>query len=143
MNSKNYINEKIINTNFNGVTPKGKETMQTFKSCIEQALANISERVQREMPVNGQFAKIVEKFNNPETNTFAKDFSIEVVPGIGKELKDTRFVKIVTEHPHLDKVASSSIFIGSTDEVKDFFKNPKKYTNWIKQIITEDSEKLS
>lgn len=143
MDSHNYNYEKQINTSFNGITPKGKVSMQTLKSSIEQALENITKRIQREMPQNGSFAKIVEKFSNPENNTFAEDFSIEIVPGIGKDLRDKRFVKVITEHPHLDKAASSSIFIGTSDEVKNFFNEPKKYTNWIKEIITENSEKLS
>lgn len=143
MNNNFNYNNKITNINFKGIPMKGKADMQTFENIIEQALVNISERIQREMPANGDFAKIVEKFKNPQNNTFADDFSIEVVAGSGKELRDKRFVKVVTEHPYMDKAINSSIYIGTTDEVRAFFKDAKKYVNMVKDVILRHSEKLS
>lgn len=138
----NYDNS--INTNFKGINyNKTVKNMQTFENSIEQALENISKRIQREMPENGSFATIVEKFKNPEADTFARDFSIEISAGIGNELKDIRFVELKTEHPHLDKVRKGAIFSGTTAEVLDFMKEPKKYTKMIKNMFIEDSEKLT
>ncbi len=137
------ISEKI-NTNFNGIkNAKAGNKMKTFGNSIEQALENISKRIQREMPQNGSFGTIIERFNNPEKTTYAKDFSIEIVAGIGEKLKDIRFVNVKTEHPHLDKVRGGAIFSGTTDEVLEFFKEPKKYTKLIEKMVIEDSEKLA
>ena len=135
---------KIINTKLGGIkNNKIGDEMKTFENSIEHALENLSQRIQREMPQNGSFSTIIERFSNPEKTTFAEDFSIEIAAGIGKELKDIRFVNVKTEHPHLDKTRGGAIFSGTTQEVLDFFKEPKKYTTFIKNMVTKDSEKLA
>ena len=140
----NYKVGDINNMGFNGMNHiKVGANMKTFDNSIEQALENLAKRIQREIPQNGSFGKIVERFDNPEKTTYAKDFSIEVVAGIGENLKDIRFVNVKTEHPHLDKVRGGAIFSGTTDEVLAFLKEPKKYTQLIRNIVTEDSEKLA
>lgn len=136
------INCNVNNINFNGIAKNKVLKMETFENSIEQALEKIGKRVQREIPQNGSFGAIVEKFNNPENNTFAKDFSIEVVASSSEKLKDIRFVNVRTEHPHLDKACWGSIFSGTTQEVLDFFKEPKKYTELIKNIVKDYSERL-
>lgn len=142
---KNIYNvDEKINTSFNSIkNAKAGNTMKTFENSIEQALENISKRIQREMPQNGSFGTIVERFDNPEKTTYAKDFSIEVVAGIGEKLKDIRFVNVKTEHPHLDKVRGGAIYSGTTEEVLEFLKEPKKYTKLIRNMVMEDSEKLA
>lgn len=139
----NYNYNKIINTSFNGTKniKVGKE-MQTFENNIKQALENISKRIQREIPQNGSFGTIVEHFQNPEGTTYAKNFSLEIVAGSGEKLKDIRFVNVKTEHPYLDKVRGGAIFSGTTNEVLEFLKEPQKYTNLIKNMVIEDSEKF-
>lgn len=140
----NYNVNNINNTRFNNLNNiKTGENMKTFEKSIEQALENISKRIQRELPQNGSFSTIVEKFNNPEKTTYAKDFSIEITAGLGEELKDMRFVNVKTEHPHLDKVRGGAIFSGTTEEVLEFLKEPKKYTKFIQNMVMEDSEKLA
>lgn len=140
---KNIYNiNKINNLNLNGINKNKALDMQTFENSIEQALENISKRIQREMPQNGSFSTIVERFKNPEGSTYAKDFSIEVIAGVGEKLRDVRFVNIKTEHPHLDKIREGAIFSGTTPEVLEFLNEPKKYVKLIKKLVTEDSEKL-
>lgn len=137
----NYDNK--ISLNFKGIKNcRIGSQMETFEDSIEQALEKISKRIQREIPQNGSFGTIIERFKNPENTTSAKDFSIEIVAGCGEKLKDIRFVNVKTEHPHLDKVRGGSIFSGTTDEVKEFLKEPKIFTKLIKNMVTEDSKKL-
>ena len=141
----NYNVGDIKRMSFKGLNNniKSGANMKTFDNSIEQALENISKRIQREIPQNGSFSKIVERFNNPEKTTYAKDFSIEVVAGVGEKLKDIRFVNVKTEHPLLDKVRGGAIFSGTTEEVLAFLKEPKKYTKLVRNMVMEDSEKLA
>lgn len=143
--NNNYNYDKTMNTKFESIKNRSEVgvNMQTFENSIEQALENIAKRSQREVPQNGSFATVVEKFKNPEDTTFAKDFYLEIAAGAGDSLKDIRFINVKTEHPHLDKVRGGAIFIGTTDEVLEFLKEPKKYSALVKNMVIEDSERLS
>lgn len=115
----NRINQnRIAKTNFQGITPKGKD-VKNMDELIKKMITDLLNRAEREVPEYGEFKVVWEEFKNPDKNLNATDFLIKITKP-PKELKGTekeRYLEVAALRRGTPYGAESVIGFGTKEDI--------------------------
>ncbi len=130
----NKINQnKISNTQFNGIKPKVGE-VQTVEKFIKEIVTDTVERAERYVADYGSFTFPTKKFKNPDTNLVVDEFwlGIEQPPRGIENFQKNRGVKLFASKNN--KIVEVLLEYGTKDEIlakiksEDFAKKIEEQT---------------
>lgn len=120
MTEINQINQNKIN--FKGATKMNNENKpETIEDFANTAVKNLANRAEREVPQDGDFAPVSERYINHNPDVYANEMLLQVVP-LPQSLKNEpnynklRYLQAVVKSP-LEQTARSVLLCGTKKQV--------------------------
>lgn len=120
MTEINQINQNKIN--FQGTKKMNNENRsETIEDFANTAVKNLAERAEREVPQDGDFAPVSERYINHNPDIYANEMLLQVVP-LPQSLKNEpnynklRYLQAVVKSP-LEQPARSVLVCGTKKDV--------------------------
>ena len=120
MTEINQINQNKIN--FKGATKMNNENKpETVEEFANTAVKSLANRAEREVPQNGDFAPVSERYVNHDPNIYANEMLLQVVP-LPPSLKNEpnynklRYLQAVVKSP-VDQPARSILKCGTKKQI--------------------------
>ena len=128
MTEINQINQNKIN--FQGTKKMNNENKpETIEDFANTAVKNLAERAEREVPQDGDFAPVSERYINHNPDVYANEMLLQVVP-LPQSLKNEpnynklRYLQAVVKSP-LEQTARSVLLCGTTTQVLEALNDEK------------------
>ena len=120
MTEINQINQNKIN--FQGTKKMNNENKpETIEDFANTAVKNLANRAEREVPQDGDFAPVSERYINHNPDVYANEMLLQVVP-LPQSLKNEpnynklRYLQAVVKNP-LEQTARSVLLCGTKKQV--------------------------
>ncbi len=144
MTEINQINQNKIN--FKGATKMNNENKpETVEEFANTAVKSLANRAEREVPQNGDFAPVSERYVNHDPNIYANEMLLQVVP-LPPSLKNEpnynklRYLQAVVKSP-IDQPASSILKCGTKKQILETL-NEKNFSQRVAAKFDELTDDL-